>query len=50
MSKTLKHLPMKEPQKPKPRQLKRQRQQEAMEPLPQEFPQRLEPVTHKPMG
>lgn len=36
--------------KPKPRQLKRQRQHEAMQPQPVEFPQRLEPVTFKPMG
>jgi hypothetical protein len=36
--------------KPKPRQIKRQRQQEAMQPQPLEYPQRLEPVTHKPMG
>ena len=33
-----------------PKQLKRQRQKVAMQPKPQDFPQRLEPVTFKPMG
>ncbi len=36
--------------KPKPRQVKRLRQWEAMQPPPVEFPQNLEPVTFKPMG
>lgn len=48
MSKTNRKEPAE--QKPKPRQLKRERQHEAMQPQPLEFPQRLEPVTFKPMG
>ncbi len=48
MSKTHRNSPP-EP-KPKPRQVKRARQKVAMQPPPVEFPQRLEPVTFKPMG
>lgn len=48
MSKTHRAAPQ-EP-KPKPRQLKRERQKVAMQPPIREFPQRLEPVTFKPMG
>ena len=48
MSKTHRKQPTTPP--PKPKQLKRQRQREAMEPPPLEYPQRLEPVTFKPMG
>jgi hypothetical protein len=40
-----------QPQKPKPRQLKRQRQRESMEQSrPQSYPQRQEPVAWKPLG
>lgn len=35
--------------RPKPRQVKRDRQRAAMQPQPQEYPQRVEPVTFKPM-
>ena len=48
MSKTHRNQPQ-EP-KPKPRQVKRQRQQAAMLPPLVEYPQRLEPVAFKPMG
>ena len=48
MSKTNRNSPP-EP-KPKPRQLKRSRQQQELTQPLQEFPQRLEPVTFKPMG
>ena len=57
MSKThrkllLEHLLLPEQKLPKlkPRQLKRQKQREAMAPQPLEFPTREELVTHKPMG
>lgn len=42
----------KEPQEraPKPRQLKRQRQQEAMQPLPQEVPERDRVPVYGRMG
>lgn len=35
---------------PKPKELKRQRQQELMQPRKPVFPQREEPVTFKPLG
>jgi len=39
-----------QPPKLKPRELKRQQRQEAMQPLLREFPQRVELVVFKPMG
>jgi hypothetical protein len=36
--------------KPKPRQIKRQKQQQAMQPRPLVYPQRVELVVFKPMG
>lgn len=47
MSKTQRQEP--KPKQP-PRQLKRQRRQEAMQPQPLDFPTRQEVVTFKPMG
>jgi len=35
---------------PKPKQLKRQRQRDAMQPQPRLYPQRDEPVFYKPLG
>jgi len=43
-------LPEQKLPKLKPRQIKRQKQREAMAPQVLEFPQRLEAVTFKPMG
>ena len=49
MSKTRRNHPPKQLD-PKPREQKRRRQKEAMEQLPLDLPQRLEPVDWKPLG